>query len=345
MDSGHGLKLCVHGLAVELRCAVPSLAAAMEAAIWPFVEPELPESFVPVSGILRPFEEAEVLRHLSPGATRCTAPGAWLELYQDGQRFWLVDDRWGMCEINLMRGTWRSWVLPGSTLAANRIVEGAVLWPLAQLLRPRGLQLVPAASVARSESGVLILASSPIGAELSYLLADGWKLVGQRWTAVRPDGDAIDLLDMPGWVERGEAPRRRPARPTAVTPDGAVDLSTEFLGAGQRHAFCDTVLLIEPGRRGRGRFVDLSKAEAHEAIRRAWPIVDIHPSRRGESLPARLVERCRCAQVHLSNDPADLAATLDALRVIAPAGAILPSLDLTRNDGARDVHPGLLSAR
>jgi hypothetical protein len=174
MESAPGLKLCVHGLAVEVRCALPGLAAALEAAVWPFVEPALPESFVPVTGILRPFEEGEVLRHLSPSATRrSTAPGAWLELYQDGERFWLVDERWGMCEINLLRGTWRSWVLPNAKPSANRIIEGAVLWPLAQLLRPRGLHLVPAASLARNDSGVLIFASSPIEAELSHLLSAG----------------------------------------------------------------------------------------------------------------------------------------------------------------------------
>jgi hypothetical protein len=42
-----------------------------------------------------------------------------------------------MAEMNLLKGTWRSWILPSATLDPLALRRAAVVWPMAQLLRAR----------------------------------------------------------------------------------------------------------------------------------------------------------------------------------------------------------------
>src|SRR5205814_3217508 len=102
-------RLCIHGLAVELRCDVPQLDAAIDRAFGEFAVPQWPDGFVPVSGTIRPFEQAQVLRHLSSTAAPVPTTSPVLELFQECERFWAIDDCWGICEINLLKGQWQSW--------------------------------------------------------------------------------------------------------------------------------------------------------------------------------------------------------------------------------------------
>src|SRR5438874_1059805 len=127
-------QFAIHGLAVDLTCQVPVLNLPIDALLGEFTVGEFPESFTPATGFIRPYDQSVVLRHLSPTATPVPAPGG-MELYEHAERFWLIDDRWGLAEMNVLKGQWQSWILPDPTIDASGVVESALLWPLSQLLR------------------------------------------------------------------------------------------------------------------------------------------------------------------------------------------------------------------
>jgi hypothetical protein len=260
-------------------------------------------------------------------------------VYEDGERFWLVDDRWGIAEINLLRAAWRSWVLPAPRLDPHACVELAVLWPMAQLLRGRGVHLVPAASVARDGWGALILSPFSVEPELTALVRAGWNLVGQRWTAIRDEraepeeGDGLTLMHLPGWVERDLEPRARfPRLPFTRRRGGAADreegpalstfadLGAAYPDAREHQATCGAVLVVEPRRQAGALLRESRGGEALALLRRHWPIADLYPNRRQPHLPARLARNCRCATVQLSREPRGLAALVRSLQL--PAGVV-----------------------
>jgi hypothetical protein len=317
-------KYAVHGLAVELLCEVPFLDEQADHWLWPFEADVLPDGISCTSGTVRRYDAGEVMRHLSPAAVPVATPGQLLELYQEGERFWLVDDRWGLCELNVMKGTWRSWVLPHPTLDPLRVAEMAVLWPLAQLLRPKGLYLLPAAAAARGGFGLLLLSPFNVEGELRALVAAGFNLVGQRWTAVREDAGRIELLQMPGQIEREASPRLRDA---GLGPTSRwVDLTSEHCGIAQGHAFCDAVVVVEPSRRPTAHVTEVSDQRATDTIRRAWPITELHPFRKYGQLPLKLGQACRTWSAQLSRRPDDLLVLLDSIRMPAGRGVLtLPS--------------------
>jgi hypothetical protein len=216
-----------------------------------------------------------------------------------------------MVEVNFLRGSWRSWVLPRPQLDPVRVAEMAVLWPAAQLLRPRGLYLLPAASAVRNGWAFLLLCPFGLEPELTALARSGYKIIGQRWTAVREEEGRLALLHLPGVVERGLAPRLGGA-----TSVGApwVDLNGQFLGSTQNHAFCDAVLVADAGRRAHTALTELGPADALHLLRQAWPIVELHPHRRHSPLPLKLSQQCRCAELQLSRGPTELLHLLDSFR-------------------------------
>ena len=308
-------KYAVHGLALELINEVPLIEEQAGQWLWLFDADVLPDGIACTSGVIRTYDSAEVMRHLSASAVPVATPGQLLELYQEGERFWMVDDRWGLCEINMIRGTWRSWILPHPTLDPVRVAEMAVLWPLAQLLRSKGLYLLPAAAAARGGFGLLILCPFNLEGELRALIHAGYNIIGQRWVAVREDGGRIEMLQMPGQIERESSPRLRDAN---LGPASRwVDLASEHCGISQPHAFCDAVLLVEPSRRLNAHVTEIAAQRATDAIRRAWPITELHPFRKQGQLPMKLSQMCRCWQAQLSRRPQDLLVLLDSIR--APA--------------------------
>jgi len=305
------LKLALHGAAIQLDNFLPQLDAPLRRLLGTFSVPGWPERFAPVHGTVRPYDHAEVMRHLSPAARAWPRHAVDLsDVYQDGARFWLVDDRWGMAEINFLKGQWRSWVLPGAKFDPVRCAEMAVLWPLAQLLRPRGVYLLPAASAVRAGWAFLMICPFGAGAELSALIDSGYKLIGQRWTALREEDGRLALLHVPGLVQRPPgAPGGR---------GGWVDLNERSPLRWQNHAFCDAVLVAHPGRRAHTNLRELDPASSAALLRRAWPISELHPTRRHGPLPSKLPHLCRCADLQLSRDPAELLALLDDFQA-APA--------------------------
>jgi hypothetical protein len=299
-------RFSLHGLGVELTCHCESIVPDLEHMFAPFYEHDWPEGFPAVSGTVLPYDQHDVMRHLSPDATPVDDAAGLMELYEDGERFWLVDDRWGLCEINILKAQWRAWLLPEPQIDAFRCVEAAVLWPMAQLLRRRGLHLVPAASIATDGWAGLVVSRGAIDRELAALADAGVRIIGQRWTALREEDGRLSLLHMPGMTEH--TPR---ARRLGIVNDTAiprwVDLTSQRPECYQHHAFCDGVLMIEPARRPRSQVIEASSINAIHALKRNWPIVELNPGRRQGQFVSRLAQSCRCYEIQLSREPGDLA--------------------------------------
>jgi hypothetical protein len=313
-------RYAIHGLSVDLSCRVGDAADAVSSALahvlGPFamrgVAPATTGSngeagpFVRTSGSVLPYQEEEVLRHLSPTAVPISGHEDLIELYQERERFWMVDERWGLAAMNLLRGQFRSWVLPRVSFSAPELVEGAVLWPLAQLLRGKGLHLLPAISVVRDGWAALVLCPFNMEPELTALVRSGYRVIGQRWTALRQHGTTrVELLHMPGQVARMNAGARALEW---------VDLTSEYCGVEQHRALCDAVVMIEPGRRPQANITELDETAAAPMLRTAWPIPELHPQRRHGQMAAKLARTCRCATVRLSRNPQDLMDLLMRLR-------------------------------
>jgi hypothetical protein len=328
----------IHGISASVRSHVPMLAPAIGRALGEFVVDAFPDGFHPTDGTLRLYDKAEVVRHLSPTAVAISDPREGLEVYQQDERFWLIDDRWGLVEINLLKGHWRSWVLPEPMVESDRVVEMAVLWPIAQLLRAKGLHVLPAAAVSRGNLGMLLVSPFSIEPELTALIRAGFRVIGQRWCALRDNEGRIEALHMPGRVERSPTPRLRskateeiaapaglvginsalPVRPPATTDRMGgprwIDLESEYCGSRAEHADIDTVILIDPGRRPTPNLRIIPPSSALPSLRRAWPIAELHPHRLAGQLPAKLSRRCRTYTARLSHRPQDLLDLLEANR-------------------------------
>ena len=297
-------KISLHGAAVQVSCGVERLAPQVEKLLRIFARPTMSADSSMASGIIRPFDEGDVLRHVSSKARRLATADSGLEIYQDGERFWMVDERWGMAEMNLLRAQWRSWVLENSAMDAVQLAEGALLWPMAQVLRARKIHLAPAVSVIRDGWGILLVAPFSLEPELARMIKHGWRIIGQRWTALIEREGTIEMLYMPGNVEKAKSlSLRRRGTGSAIK---WIDLEREYRGCGEKGALCHAVIMIEPGRRSSSNFNDLSVVEAQEALRRGWPNADVHPTARAGMLANKLGQICRCARVELSHDAADL---------------------------------------
>jgi hypothetical protein len=315
-----GVRLNVHGHAVELRCALPGLRQMAADLFATLIEDEWPDGQQVIEGLVESYDADVVARHLSPLADRVATFGDSAELWRDGERCWLLDDAWGLCEINLLKRSWRSWVLPRPDLDPLRAVEQAILWPMAQVLMSRGLSLVPAASIVHRGRGVLLLSPFSLEPELSSLLEVGHGLIAQRWTAVREEEGRPVLLQMPGRVERSPIPQlRQKSRSMMIEPMRTewVDLSSAS-GTQCRYAWCDAILVVEPGRRAAARITPLSGASATAALRRAWPMPDVGNANRHAQLATRLAQRCGVLQVELSRDPRALLRLLDEMPSAGP---------------------------
>lgn len=324
-DSENLQRINLHAAAVGLTSFVPALSMQIEHLFGEFRASAWPERAVPISGTIWPYEQSHVLKHLSPTARRVATPGyGLLELYEEGERFWLVDDRWGLAEINLLKGQWRSWILPAPALDTVRCVRQAVLWPMAQLLRARGLYLLPAASVSFADRSFLILSPFGIEPELTALIRGGWRVIGQSWTALREDeAGRFTMLHLPGYVERPVPPGMRLSHGDAAPT--WVDLMQEHTAAEQRQGRCDAVLVVDPGRRPQADVRPLDRPHGSQALRAAWPVFELHPNRRHGQLPSRLAAKVPTYQLHLSREPHDLLKILTELKTSPPQATSAPT--------------------
>jgi hypothetical protein len=160
---------------------------------------------------------------------------------------------------------------------------------------------------------MLIVSPVSLAPELAALIRSGYRVVAQRWCAIREEDGRVALLSMPGLVERPAPPRAAGAAAPAATDATWADLMGEHLGAWQHHAFCETVVVVEPGRRPGAYLKELSRADAVNAVRAAWPIVEVHPQRRQGPLATRLAQTCTTYEAALSRDARDFVSLVDAL--------------------------------
>jgi hypothetical protein len=286
--------------------------------------------------VIRPFDLAEVMQSLSSATASMRYADRLLDIYSNAERHWVLDDRWGVCEIDLLKHRWRSWIIPGATLDAVQLAEAAVMWPMAQLLRRgnfaeygpspsgrrgsiaeygtppsgrRGIELVPAISVERSGWGALIIAPYPIPREISRVIRAGYRVVGQRWTAMIRQGDRMVLRHVPGSTElpaEGRAMRSKPVWK---------DLLAGNPWASAEVAWCDAVLAIVPGRRSKSCGRVVSGDVASRMIRRAWPICRLPMDRLRVDHPAAVLgEQCFCLSLQLSRHEDEFLELLELAR-------------------------------
>ena len=311
------LRFNVHGLIAEVCCALPGLRQVMADLFEPLRVAELPDGLVPIEGSVEAYDADVVARHVSPRAERVATFGDYAELWRDGEKCWLLDDGWGLCEINLIKRSFRSWVLAQSPLSAVRAVEQAIVWPLAQVMMSRGLAVLPAASVVHRGRGVLLVSPFSLEPELTAILHAGNSLVAQRWTAIREEDGRPLMLAMPGRVERAPTPQLR-AKATAllsIAPSQTqwIDLAT-IAPSRCNYSWCDVVLVVEPGRRAVPRVTPLTGASATAAIRRAWPMPDVSGNRQAQ-FATRLGQTAQVLQVELSREPHALLRLIEQLPV------------------------------
>ncbi|MBA3273461.1 MAG: hypothetical protein H0T11_06265 [Chthoniobacterales bacterium] len=338
-------RFALYGVAVELTVELPELSTTIEQLLGDFAVERLPLGLTPLRGTVRPFETRDVLRRLPSNARRVMfAPPGMAdrltdppEIFQDGERFWIVDERWGMTEIDLLKGRWTSWILTDAQLAPRQCVEAAVHWPLAQLLRGRGLHLLPAASVARAGLDAMIFSPFNVGPELAALIRAGFRLIGQRWTVVRdvpPDINGlsgikrpIEMCRMPGWVEEPKA-LSSPFRTKPRAETGFVDLAMEHCGATKARSACNTVIIVQPTRRLTAHLQLVPAGPLSlQSLRADWPIAELHPTRARGQLMSSMARRCAVYNMTLSRNPNDFP---DLLSGIAPSARSAITVKLHR---------------
>ena len=266
----------------------------------PFLKPfavrrEMPDG-VRTQGVIRPFDLAEVTHSLSHAGESQRRGDCLVDIYSSTERHWILDDRWGVCEIDLLKHRWRSWVVPQPTLDAIQLAEAAAIWPMAQLLRLRGIELVPAISIERAGWGALVIAPYPIAREMSRIVRAGYRIVGQRWTALIRQNGRIALWHVPGLTE-SPAVGKKLIRSKPVW----TNLIASNPWASAEVAWCDAVVTIAAGRRSKSCGRVISTAEAQGALRRAWPICELPVDRPRLRHPAAaLAEQSICLNVQLS---------------------------------------------
>lgn len=308
-QSAGGRKLSIHGLSVELDCQVMGLDPTLGRLLGRFDGGPLAAQAPVTRGAVVPYVGTEVARRLPPTAVPLHAPGELTEIYVRDERAWIFDERWGMSEINLLKGQWKSWIIPQPRVDPVRVTELSVLRPLAMLLKNRGLHLLPAAAVVRE--GFAILAICPFGLEreLAALLEARYRVIGQRWTALREEDGQLTLLAMPGVVQQ---------RPAGIGMKADwIDLTASNPLSVQNQAACNAVMIIDSGRRPRARISAWSSADAATVLRLAWPLPELHPSRRRAQFAQRIAQLCPCHRVQLSHEPREWISLLESLRSAA----------------------------
>ena len=303
-------KLVLHGLAIEIDCRLTGLDPTLGRLLGCYSVTDFSDDPTVTRGSILPYVGNDAARRLPPDATPLHGPSDLTELYVRDERAWFFDERWGMCEINMLKGQWRSWIVAHPRLDAVRMTEAAVLRPLAMLLKNRGIHLLPAASAARDRFAVLAISPFGLDRELSALLSNRYRIIGQRWTALREDDGRLALLGMPGVVQQ------RPAGPSSA-PEW-IDLTASNPMSAQQEAQCSAVLIIDSGRRARATLSPWSAEDASTVLKLAWPLPELHPGRRRAQFAARVAQICPSYRVQLSHEPREWVSLLETLRSVSP---------------------------
>lgn len=339
------MRLNLHGHTVEIAARLPGLRQVIHDLLASLAVDAVPEGFHPVEGLIEPYDADVVARHISPNADCVARFGDGAELWREAERNWLIDDNWGLCEINLLKRTWRSWVLPIAESEPMRCLDRAVLWPLACVLAPRGLVMIPAPSIVHRGRGVLLLAPFNLEPELSLLAHAGHGVVSSRWTAIREEAGRSLLLQVPGKVERSPVPHLRMRLAVDFEHQPCVGQWYDLCPPDQmmHYADCSIVLLVEPGRRAMASLKPLTGASAQAAVRHAWPMPEFSQSSRPTRTALQLAQQSAIFRIELSRDPRALLRLLDQINtepLPTPAKSTLrPSLTPQPSATPRPLRP------
>jgi len=303
--------MAIHGAAVAMECTVAALETSLDTLLDDFCIDSFAKGSSPITGIIHPYQPDEVFPSLSATARHMAQLSDLTDVYEDAGRYWIVDDRWGMARIDPGRKQWQSWILPQPAIDPLSVAELSVVWPMAELLRSRGLHLAPVISTVRDGFAVLIICPFGIEPELTAMIDNNYKVIGQRWTALREEDGRVALLRMPGRVERTLAPRLRFG---ADDQDGWIDVTNAYPGSSQTHAFCDAVVVVEPGRRPKAHLREKTPEQGAELLRQQWPVTELNVAGQPGAFATALAESCRCYELQLSRNSKDLLALLNSMR-------------------------------
>lgn len=310
MDIPIKSRFSIYGPVVALSNGCGELDECIQLFLGPFALKRNLPGGRETCGEIRRFEMGEVTRSLSAAGESERRCDSLVSIYSSGERHWILDDRWGVCEIDLLKHRWRSWVLPHATLDPVELAEAAVLQPMAQLLRLRGVEPVPAISIERGGWAALVIAPYAITAEISRAIRAGYRVIGQRWTVLLRKSDRIVLKHFPGMMESRIAGGKSIGRRAEW-----VDVTANNPWAAAETAWCDAVVAIAAGRRSRSSGRIVAKHEAQALLRHAWPIsalsADRAPLRHSASI---LAGRCICMAAQLSRHDEQFVDLLEMLR-------------------------------
>jgi hypothetical protein len=300
-------RLLVHGQAVAVRCAVPQVSARIEHEFGSILVRTFPTGARPICGFIGPYDGSEVRHRLATEATFLGRAVDGVELYRSDDRYWRIDDRRGLVELCTHRNVWRSWLLADGAADSSGAIETGLLWPAAQLLRPRDLFLMPALSVARDGWGLLILCPYQLDRETRALTDAGFELIGQGWVGLREAAGQLSMLPIRDRPRRGVGGLRIAASAMVGPHPGPMQ-------PRRASGKCDAVLIIEAERRPVPRLRTVNSDQAASALRRAWPMTELHPHRRTGRLPSLLARHCGVYQGQLTPDPRHLLRFANAIR-------------------------------
>src|ERR1700722_12259572 len=134
---------------IENRCAGGGIIREIDRFLNPFQGRREMCDGIGAHGVIRDFELDEVMHSLSSAGASQRRAGRVMDIYSTAERHWVFDDRWGVCEIDLLKHRWRSWIVRNPMLDVLQLVEAAVIWPMAQLLRLGEIELAPVISIER----------------------------------------------------------------------------------------------------------------------------------------------------------------------------------------------------
>jgi hypothetical protein len=97
------------------------------------------------------------------------------------------------------------------------------------------------------------------------------------------------------------------------------------------------VLVASAGRRPRAHINEIAPTDAPLALRRAWPIAELHPQWRRGGIGLHVGKKCRCASIQLSSRGEDILPLLDVMRE-GHVGMRIGRVSMTV-----DVNPNLIS--
>src|SRR5579872_3018323 len=106
----------LHGAAIRLANSCGTLDEQIRFFLHPFVTTRRTAQLNELHGEICPFDVADVTHSLSQAAGSERRSDDLVEIYSLAEKHWIVDDRWGVCEIDQLKRRWRCWILPNPSL-------------------------------------------------------------------------------------------------------------------------------------------------------------------------------------------------------------------------------------